>query len=148
VLTSQTFAALYVVDLSGLDSNPVDPLRLGLLRTVDLEPGGAVTTGSGYQPSLALSLTSRSAVVASFSTSSLQVVALPADIEFGPIVPDPSPFATAPRGPAPGLGLGRVILSNDPQVPVFFIANGGFDANFNPNRNAFIGTFTVTHGLP
>jgi len=145
VLTSQTFAAVYVVDLSGLDED-VDPSGLRLLRTASLAPGGAGTAGSGFQPGIALSHTHRSAVVTSFSTASLLVVELPDDVALGPIVVNPPPFDTATLGPAMGLGLGAVVV--EPDAPIFFVVNGSFDANFVPNRNAYVASLSIAGGLP
>lgn len=143
VLTSQTFAAAYVVDLGGLESNPVDPTRLGLLHTVDLAPGGSVTAGSGFQPGVAVTPSGGTAVVTGFETSSLHVLELPGSIRFGAVEVDPAPFA-GHLGPGHGLGLGAIVVN---QAGATFIVNGGFDNMFVPNRDAFLGTLTARDGL-
>ncbi|MHC4958642.1 MAG: hypothetical protein ACYTGN_09710 [Planctomycetota bacterium] len=116
MLTSQTFGSAYVVELGGLDSNPVDTQRLRFIRTVDL--GGA-----GFHPSIAVD--GNTAVVSSFEGSSLTVLELPDDIEFGTVIAG-EPFA-APEA----FGIGAVAFAND---VVFAVANG----NFGPSRNAFL----------
>jgi hypothetical protein len=143
VLASQTFAAAYVVDLSGLESNPVDAARLGLLHTVALAPGGDVTAGSGFQPGVAVTPSGGTAVVTGFETSSLHVLELPDSIRFGAVEVDPAPFA-GHLGPARGLGLGAVVVN---QAGATFVVNGGFDDMFVPNRDAFLGTLAARDGL-
>jgi hypothetical protein len=146
LLGSQTFAAVYLVDLTGLESDPVDPAGLRLLRAVDLEPGGSQTVGSAYVYGAALSFTGKSAVLTRFNKSMLVVLGIPDDVEFGTYAVNPPPFDTATLGPAQGLGIGTVLI--EPDAPVFFVVNGNFDQNFVPNRNAFVGTLAVRDGLP
>jgi len=148
LITSQTYAAAYLLDLSGLDSNPVDASRLGLLRTIDLAPGGSSTAGSGFQAGVAVNATGRTGLVTSFTTSKLTVIGLPVDPAFGPILVDPAPFDTVALGPARGLGLGAVVFTPGAAADAVFLVNGNFDQNFVPNRNAFLGTLAVTATIP
>jgi hypothetical protein len=147
LLTSQTFAAAYVVDLSGLELNPVDPGRLRLLRTVELTPGGATTAGSGFQPGLALSPSGGTAILSSFGTGSLTALALPDDLEFGTIVVNPAPLTADALGPARST-LGALVAPVGAAADVFFVVNGTFDQAFRPLRSSFLGTLTVDGGLP
>lgn len=125
LLTSQTFAAAYVVELTGLESNPVDTAALRLVRSVELGPSGA---GGAYLPGVALS--GGTAVVTSFTTSSVLLLDVPGDIEFGT-------FLKSADLPATGaFGLGQVVITgNDAWV----VVNGDFDAMFAPRNPARIG---------
>jgi hypothetical protein len=145
VLTSQTYAAAYFVDLSGLESDPVDPAGLRLMRTVELAPGAATSAGSGFLPGVALSPSGGSAVLSSFTRGTLSVLLLPDDIEAGEILVDPEPFVAL--GPARS-SLGALVASFGGAADVFFVVNGTFDASFQPVRSSFLGTLTVEGGLP
>ena len=145
LLTSQTFAAAYAVDLSGLESNPVDIGALRILRTVELTPGGATTAGSGFQPSIALSASGRGAVYSSFTTSSLGVLQLPGDIEFGVVLLNPGAFATANMTSANALGFATVLVQGDEAL---VLVNGDFDANFAANNPGRIGRLKTNGRLP
>jgi len=145
ILTSQTHAAAYFVDLSGLEADPVDPGALRLLRTVELTPGAAASAGSGFLPGVALSPARGSAIISSFNSGTLSVLLLPDDIEFGEILVDPDPFGSL--GPARG-SLGALVAPPGGAADVFFVVNGTFDASFQPARSSFLGTLTVDGGLP
>jgi hypothetical protein len=145
LLTSQTYAAAYVVDLSGLEQDPVDPARLRFLRTVELVQGGATSAGTGFLPGLALSPSGGSAVVGSFTTGTLSVLLLPDDIESGEILVDPEPFTAL--GPAQS-SIGALVAPFGGAADVFFVVNGTFDASFLPLRSSFLGTLTAEGGLP
>ena len=145
--TSQTFAAAYFVELTGLESNPVDPARLRLLRSVDLAPGGAATAGSGFQPGIAISPGGRTLLLTEFNSGTLTVVGLPDDIEFGPLVVNPAPFEAALLGPARS-SLGAIVAPRNAAAAAFFVVNGTFDGSFSPSGSSFLGTLTVTGGLP
>lgn len=139
-LSSQTYAAAYFVDLSGLDESPVDPLKLRLMRAVDLQPGGATTIGSGYQPGITLSPDGTHCYVSSFNEGALHVLALPDDIELGEIGVDAAPFdALPPLASSPG----AVAAPFGAAADLYFIVNGTFDAGFNPLGSSFVGTLTV-----
>ncbi|MFB3065068.1 MAG: hypothetical protein ACE10D_01015, partial [Planctomycetota bacterium] len=144
LLTSQTFAAVHVVELSGLQSNPVTAGRLGLLRTVDLVPGGSSTAGSGFQTDLILRPSGAFAVVSSFTTSSLQILALPANITVGPFTSNPAPFDTLPLGTTRGFGLGALASMSGPGPELYAVVNG----HFSPLRNSFLGSFDAGGQLP
>jgi hypothetical protein len=116
LLTSQTFGSAYVIELTGLDSNPVDTNKLRVVRTIDL--GGA-----GFHPSIAVDGTA--AVVSSFEGSSVTVLDLPDDIEFGTVV------AGDPFEAPDAFGVGAVAFADG---YVYAVANG----NFTPSRNAFL----------
>ncbi len=143
LLTSQTFDAAYAVELEGLEATPVDPARIALLRTIEFSTGGAVTPGSGFHPGIAVSRQGRTAMLSSFSLSSLRVLALPDDLATGPVIIDPIPLA-GHLGPARGLGLGAVLVGT---TGATFVVNGDFDASFLRNRPAFLGTLRVPGGL-
>jgi len=143
LLGSQTFDAAYAVELEGLEATPVDPARIGLLRTVEFSPGGAVTPGAGFLPGVGLSPGGRTAILTSFQGSSLRVLLLPDDLATGPVGVDPAPFA-GHLGPARGLGLGALVTGVHGAT---FVVNGDFDTNFNPNRSSFLGTLRVPEGL-
>jgi hypothetical protein len=145
ILTSQTFAAAYFVELGGLESDPVDPAGLRLLRTVELTPGAATSAGSGFLPGVTLSPMGGSAVLSSFTTGTLSVLLLPDDIEFGEILVDPAPFLAL--GPARS-SLGALVAPFGGAADVFFVVNGTFDGSFQPARSSFLGTLTVEGGLP
>jgi hypothetical protein len=145
MLTSQTYAAAYFVDLSGLDTDPVDPARLRLLRTVELTPGGATSAGTGFLPGMALSPGSGSAILGSFTTGTLSVLLLPDDIESDEILVDPEPFTAL--GPAQS-SIGALVAPLGGAADVFFVVNGTFDKSFLPLRSSFLGTLTVEGGLP
>jgi hypothetical protein len=136
-LASQTFAAAYVVDLSGLDETPVDPLKLRLLRAVELAPGGLTTPGTGYQPGVAVAPDGETAYVASFTDGALRVLSLPDDIELGDIGIDEAPYDVLGLA---GSSLGACVAPSGAFSEVFFLVNGTFDASFNPVRSSFIGT--------
>ena len=144
LLTSQTFAAVHAVELSGLESNPVNARRLGLLRTIDLVPGGSTTAGSGFQPSLVIRPSGAFAVVSSFTTSSLQILTLPTNITVGPFTSNPAPFDALPLGTTRGFGLGALVSMSVPGPELYAVVNG----NFSPVRNAFLGSFDAAGGLP
>ncbi len=146
VATSQTFNAAYLLDLSGLEENPVDPARLGLLQTVALSTGGDVTAGSGFLPGVALSASGKTALVTSFSTSRLVVLELPDDVATGTTLINPAPFLPAALGPARG-SLGAIVMTPGAAADVHFIVNGTFDANFAPDRHGFLGTLSVGGAL-
>jgi hypothetical protein len=139
-LASQTFSAAYFVDLSGLDEAPVDPLKLRLLRTVELAPGGATTTGSGFHPGTALSPDGSRAYVSSFNGATLHVLSLPDDIELGDVLVDEEPFDAL--GPAAS-SLGALAAPVGAAADVYVIVNGTFDMNFTPLRSSFVGTLTI-----
>jgi hypothetical protein len=145
LLTSQTYAAAYFVDLSGLETDPVDPARLRLLRTVELEPGGATSAGTGFLPGLALAPGGGSAILGSFTTGTLSVLLLPDDLESGEILKDPEPFTAL--GPARS-SIGALVAPSGGAADVFFVVNGTFDSSFLPLRSSFLGTLTVEGGLP
>jgi hypothetical protein len=138
LLTSQTFAQVYAVDLSGLESQPVDTAKLRLFQTVDLVPGGAVA-GSGFQSDVVIRPSGKHAVVSSFTRASLTVLELPGDIATGTILVNPPPFDAASMQSTLGLGLGAVINGDD----LFFVVNG----NFNPARNSFVGSLDADGAL-
>jgi len=150
LLGSQTFAAAYVVDLSGLDENPANPARLGLLRSVDLVAGGAATAGSGYSPSAGLTKSGRTAILSGFFPAALTVLALPDDIAAGQIIVNPAPFAGADLVSEEGLGLGALalprVVANG--IEAYVVVNGNFDANFFPSRHGFLGTLVTAGRLP
>jgi len=145
MLTSQTYAAAYFVDLSGLETDPVDPARLRLLRTVELTPGGATSSGSGFLPGLALSPAGGSAILGSFTTGTLSLLLLPDDIQSGEILVDPEPFTAL--GPAQS-SIGALVAPFSGAADVFFVVNGTFDSSYLPLRSSFLGTLTVEGGLP
>jgi hypothetical protein len=145
VLTSQTYAAAYFVDLSGLESDPVDPAGLRLMRTVELTPNAKTSAGSGFLPGVALSPSGGSAIVSSFNSGTLSVLLLPDDVESGEILVDPEPFTAL--GPARS-SLGALVAPFGGAADVFFVVNGTFDASFQPVRSSFLGTLTVAGGLP
>ncbi len=150
LLGSQTFGAAYVVDLSGLDENPANPARLGLLRSVDLVTGGAATAGSGFSPSVGLTASGRTAILSGFFPAALTILALPDDIASGTIAVNPAPFAGADLASEQGLGLGalalpRVVASG---IEAYVVVNGNFDANFLPSRHGFVGTLATAGRLP
>jgi len=145
MLTSQTYAAAYFVDLSGLEVDPVDPTRLRLLRTVELTPGGATSAGTGFLPGMTLSPGGGSAILGSFTTGTLSVLLLPDDIESGEILVDPEPFTAL--GPAQS-SIGALVAPPGGAADVFFVVNGTFDSSFLPLRSSFLGTLTVEGGLP
>ncbi len=148
LFTSQTFGALYAVELTGLESNPVDPSRIRLLRTVDLVPGGSRQAGSGYQPSVAVTSSGRTALVSSFSSSSLMVLALPSDIEYGQVAIDPAPFDTANLASAKYSGIGAVAIPRGGAADAYCIVNGTYGPGWTPLGSACIGSLTVPDGLP
>ena len=142
MLASQTFAAAYVVDLTGFESNPVDPGSLGLRQTIELATNAAVA-GSGFQPGIGLSPSGRSAVVSSFTTSSLIVIDIPGDALFQLFTLNPPPF-DGDLSASQAVGLGALVVGDDVAV----IVNGDFDANFAPNRAARIGVLDTGGRLP
>ena len=144
LLTSQTFAAMHVVELSGLETNPVNAGRLGLLRTIDLVPGGSTTPGSGFQSSLILRPSGAFAVVSSFTTASLQILTVPGNVTLGPFTSNPAPFDMLPLGTTQGFGLGALASMNTPGPELYAIVNG----NFSPLRNSFLGSFDAAGQLP
>ncbi|MHC4847736.1 MAG: hypothetical protein ACYTEG_04700 [Planctomycetota bacterium] len=146
VLSSQTFSAAYLLDLSGLDNRPPTPADVGLLRTVDLTPGGSLQTGSGFHPGVGLTASARTLVVSTFFPAKLHVVALPGDIGAGPIEVDPDPFGdllVTPSG-----GLGALVVPGNNVSDVYVINNGTFDATtFAPKDPAFIASLSTRDGL-
>jgi hypothetical protein len=140
VTSSQTYAAAYFVDLRGLDETPVDPLKLRLMRTVELAAGGSTTLGSGYQPGVALDPTGRTVYISSFYSSVVRVLSLPADVEAGPIAVDPQPYHA--QTPAQGW-LAALVAPPGTAAEVYVLVNGTFDANFLPLRSSFLGTLTA-----
>lgn len=137
---SQTFAAAYFVDLSGLDQDPVDPQGLRLVRTVALEAGGPTTLGSGFQPGLVLSPDAKRVYVSSFNAATLHVLSVPDDIELGVIGVDEPPFD--------GIGAlasspGALAAPTGATADLFFIVNGTYDSNFLPLGSSFVGTATA-----
>jgi len=147
VLTSQTYGAAYIVDLHGLEGNPVDQTRLGLLRTVELAPGAAALAGSDFLPGVAVTPSGSAVVISSFNTASLTVLTLPADVALGPILVNPAPFDVS-LGTSHGLGLGALVAPAGAAADVYVIVNGAFDASFAPSRQAFIGALTTDGQLP
>ena len=145
LLTSQTFAAAYAVDLSGLERNPVDPGGLRLVRSVELAAGGVTTAGSGFQPSIALTPSGLGAVFSSFSTSSLGVLRIPSDIEFGLWLLNPGAFATADMTASGALGLATVLVQGDEAL---VLVNGDFDSRFAPRNSGRIGRLESFGRLP
>ena len=148
LLTSQTFAAVYVVELTGLESNPVDTSCIRLLRSTDLTPGGASQAGSGFQPGIAVTPSGRTALVTAFNSSSLSVLALPSDIEYGQITIDPVPFDTVNLVSSKHSGLGALAILPGASADAYFVVNGTFTPNYTPAGSAFVGTLTVPKGLP
>jgi hypothetical protein len=146
VLTSQTFSAAYVLDLSGLDNRPPTPADVGLLRTVDLTPGGSLQPGSGFHPGIGLTGSARTLIVSTFFPAKLHVVALPGDIGAGPIEVDSDPFTdllVTPSG-----GLGALVVPRNNVSDVYVINNGTFDATtFAPKDPAFVASLTTRDGL-
>ncbi|HEX5137055.1 MAG TPA: hypothetical protein VFY93_08795, partial [Planctomycetota bacterium] len=139
-LASQTYAAAYFVDLSGLDESPVDPLKMRLMRAVDLLPGGATTVGSGYAPGIAISPDGTRCYVSSFNEGALHVLTLPDDIALGEIGVDVAPFdALPPLASSPG----AVAAPFGAAADLYFVVNGTFDAGFNPLGSSFVGTLTI-----
>ena len=149
VVSSQTFSALYIVDLSGLDVFPTDTFHLKLMRTVDIAPAGSQNVGSGFHPGIGLTPSSRTLVVSTFAPPELHVVALPADIEHGQIVVNPAPFDTADMAADSASSLGALVVPANNVSDAYVVANGTFDpANFfAPKDNAFVGTLTTRDGL-
>ena len=141
MLASQTFAAAYVVDLTGLESNPVNVGDLGLRRTIELATNAA-TVGSGFQPGIGLSPSGRSAVVSSFTTSSLTVIDIPGDVLFQEFTLNPPPF-DGDLSATQSLGLAALVVGDDVHV----IVNGDF-VNFPSNRAARIGVLDTGGRLP
>ncbi|MCI0636945.1 MAG: hypothetical protein L0206_23980, partial [Actinobacteria bacterium] len=144
-LTSQTFSAAWFVDLSGLDESPVDPLKLRLLRAVDLSPGGSTTIGSGYQPGIGLSPGGKTLFISAFNGATLHALSLPDDIELGLILVDEEPFDAL--GPARS-SLGVLAAPAGAAADVYVVVNGTFDPNFLPLGSSFVGTLTVDGDLP
>jgi len=146
VLSSQTFAAAYVVDLAGLENRPPDPARMGLLRTIDIDPGGSLTPGSGFLPGIGLTSSSRTLVVSSFFPAALRFVSLPEDVAQGPIVVDPDPFRDVAADPSGGFGA--LVVPRNNVSDVYVVNNGTFDfTTFLPKDNAFVASFTARDGL-
>jgi hypothetical protein len=148
LFSSQTYAAVYVVELEGLESNPVDPSRMGLVRTVDLAADGSLAAGSGYQPGIAVTSSGGGAVVSTFSEASLRVLDLPRDILSGPVRVDPQPFDTADLTAEAAYGLGALVVSPRTVAEVYVVVNGTFDANFLPDRQAYVGALWAPGRLP
>ena len=143
LLTSQTLAQVYAIDLSGLEKQPVDTAKLRLLQSVDLVSGGSVA-GSGFQSDVVIRPSGRHAVVSSFTLTSLSVLELPDDIETGMILVNPSPFDTATMQSTLGLGLGKVVNAAVTGPDLYFVVNG----NFNPApRNSFVGSLDADGAL-
>ncbi|MFQ5844089.1 MAG: hypothetical protein ACE5JG_03795 [Planctomycetota bacterium] len=144
LLTSQTLEAVFAVDLSGLDTIPADPSRLGLLRVFDLSPGGSATAGSGFQPDVVIRPGGAFAVVSSFSRSRLEVLSLPDDLAAGAVEVNPPPFDGLQRGTTRGFGLGAIVSVPGPGPEIFAVVNG----NFSPARNSFLGSLNTGGALP
>ncbi|MHC4341713.1 MAG: hypothetical protein ACYSX0_16060 [Planctomycetota bacterium] len=143
LLASQTYGAAYLIDLTGLESNPVDTDRLARLRHVDLVPGGAATAGSDFLTGIVITPSGRNAVVSSFDHARLRVLSLPADIRFGAIAVDPTPFDDASLGASQAMGLGALAAPAGAAAEIYAIVNGSFDLSFNPVRSAHIGTLSA-----
>ena len=127
VLSSQTFSALYFIDLSGLDVFPADPSRLGLMRTVDIAPAGSQNVGSGFHPGIGITSTSRSLVVSTFAPPELHVVALPGDIEFGSDRGRRRPVRHGRHGRSRRHQPRRALVPANNASDAYVIANGTFD---------------------
>lgn len=146
VLASQTFSAAYAVDLTGLEARPADPAGLGLLRTIELQPGGSTTPGSGFHPGIGLTPSSRTMVVSTFFPAGLRIVALPDDLADGTIEVDPAPFGDL-SSPAGG-GFGALVVPAHNVSDVYVISNGTFDFTaYLPKDDAFIASLTTRDGL-
>jgi hypothetical protein len=146
VLSSQTYAAAYVVDLTGLESRPADPTGLGLLRTIEFGAGAATTTGSGFFPGIGLTPSSGTLVVSSFLPAALRFASLPGDIAEGAIDVDPSPFVEVRTDPSGGFGALVVPANNVSDV--YVLSNGTFDfTTFLPKDHAYVASFTARDGL-
>ena len=146
--SSQTLSAVSIVDLSGLDARPPRADRLGLLRTVDLVPGGGTTIGSGFHPGIGATASGRMLVVSTFFPAKLFVVELPADLSTGAIAVDPSPFGSANLTADDSGGLGALVVPDNNVSDVYFLVNGTFDfSTFSPKDPAYIGTLTTRDGL-
>jgi hypothetical protein len=143
LLASQTFGTAVVIDLTGLESNPVAIDRLTPLRQVDLVPGGSATPGSDFLAGIVITPSGRHAVVSSFDYSRLRVLSLPADIRFGIIEVNPSPFDGARLGSSRATGLGALAAPAGAAAEIYAIVNGNFDLNFNPVRSAHIGSLSA-----
>lgn len=144
ILGSQTFDALYVVELTGLESNPVDATRIRRLRTLELSPGGAAAPGRKFTSGVTIRPGGRHAVASSFNDARLRVLAIPSDVEFGSFALDPGPFAAADLSTSRGLGLGALVSLPAPYPQVLVVVNG----HFAPIRNAFLGTLRAGPALP
>jgi len=146
VLSSQTFAAAYVVGLGGLEQRPPDPQGLGLLRTIELAPDGSTTAGSGFHPGIGLTASSRTMIVSSFLPAALRVVALPEDVANGAIEVDPAPLSGITFDPSGGLGA--LVVPRHNVSDVYALSNGTFDpATFTPKDPAHVVSFTARDGL-
>jgi len=144
LLGSQTYAALLAVELSGLESDPVEPGLLRVVRTMALASGGATTEGSAYLPSVAIRPSGNFAVVSSFNDSRLVVVGLPERIDTGFFAVNPPPFDGATLSSATGLGVGAITSFDGPGPDIYAVVNG----NFAPARNGSVGTLEANGQLP
>jgi hypothetical protein len=148
-VASQTFGAAYVVDLSGLDSNPVATAELRRLRTIDLVPGGSQTPGSGFHPGIGLTPSGRTLVVSTFAPARLHVVGLPGDIEFGAIALNPAPFDTADLTAELSGGMGALVVPRNNNREVYVLTNGTFDfGTYLPKDPAYVATLATRDRLP
>jgi hypothetical protein len=118
------------------------------MRSIDLVAGGSSQAGSGYLPSVAVTSSGRTALVSSFNSSSLIVVALPSDIEFGQVAVDPAPFDTANLASAKYSGIGAVAIPRGGAADAYCIVNGTYGPGWTPLGSACIGSLTVPNGLP
>ncbi|MHC4940702.1 MAG: hypothetical protein ACYTHK_17315 [Planctomycetota bacterium] len=135
-LSSQTFSAVYLLDLAGLDNEPATPLAF--LRTIELQPGGSASAGSGFHPGIGLTPSSRTLVVSTFFPAKLFVVALPADLRGGAAEVNPDPYAELELDASGGLGA-LVVTGNGAYV----INNG----TFVPAGPAHVASLTTRDGL-
>jgi len=148
-IASQTFAAAYLVDFSGLDSNPVNPADVRLLRTIETAEGGSQTVGSGFHPAIAMTPSSRTLVLSTFAPASLVVVGLPGDIEFGAIAVNPAPFAGADLTAELSAGMGSLAIAPGNDRDVYVLTNGTLDfGSYLPKDPAYVATLTVRDRLP
>jgi len=144
LLGSQTFDALYAVELTGLESNPVDATRLRLLRTVEMSPGGADAPGRKFTAGVVIRPSGSFAVASSFNDSRLVVLGVPGDVEFGAFAIDPGPFGAVNLVSSTAFGLGALVSLPAPSPEIVFVANG----NFGPARNSSLGTLRAKGLLP
>jgi len=148
-ISSQTYSSAYAIDLSGLDQNPVSVPDLRLLRTIELVPGGSLTTGSGFHPGIGMTTSGRTLVVSTFAPARLHVVGLPGDIEHGAIVVSPAPFDESDLTAELSGGMGMLVVPQNNDRDVYVLTNGTFDFNtFLPKDPAYIATLTTRDRLP